>query len=87
MEVVGLFYGHLVYLTAIWYMLWPFGTLYGYLVYFTLFWYVAPNKSGNPVPPYTLTGFDLATPKLQSPRWQVVPIPLYLAANAFCLLK
>jgi hypothetical protein len=50
MEDVGIFYGHLVYFTAIWYMLLPF-------VYFVVFWYIFPRfgmfyqeKSGNPEP-------------------------------------
>jgi hypothetical protein len=43
------FYGHLVYFTAIRYILWSFGIIYGYLVYFIPFWYVGPEKSGNPV--------------------------------------
>jgi hypothetical protein len=37
MEVVGLFYGHLVYFTAIWYILLLFGI-------FSPFWYVVPRK-------------------------------------------
>jgi hypothetical protein len=35
-----IFYGHLVYFTAIWYILLPFGIFYGYLVYFPPFLYV-----------------------------------------------
>jgi hypothetical protein len=31
MEDVGIFYGHMVYLTAIWYILWPF---FGYFYVF-----------------------------------------------------
>jgi hypothetical protein len=27
MENAGVFYGHLVYFTAIWYILWPFGNV------------------------------------------------------------
>jgi hypothetical protein len=42
------FYGDLVYFTAIWYSLWPFGILYGYLVYFFPFWYVVPKKIWQP---------------------------------------
>jgi hypothetical protein len=37
MEDVGMFYGHWVYFTAIWYFLWPFSIFYGYLVYFLRF--------------------------------------------------
>jgi hypothetical protein len=48
MEDVGIFYGHLVYFTAIWYISWPFGVFYFYLVYFSLFWYVVPRKIWQP---------------------------------------
>jgi hypothetical protein len=34
MEDVGIFYGHLVYFTAISYILWTFGIFYGNLVHF-----------------------------------------------------
>jgi hypothetical protein len=44
----GKFYGHLVYFTAIWYILWPSGILYGHLVYFFPFWYVEPRKIWQP---------------------------------------
>jgi hypothetical protein len=41
MEVIvrpfGLFYGHLVYFVAIWYVFWLFGIFFP-------FWYVAPRK-------------------------------------------
>jgi hypothetical protein len=46
MEAVGIFYGHLVYFTAIGYILLPFGILCGNLVYFVVIWYIF--KSGNP---------------------------------------
>jgi hypothetical protein len=36
----GIFYGHLVYFMAIWYILWLFGIFYGYLVYFMAIWYI-----------------------------------------------
>jgi hypothetical protein len=49
MKDVGKFYGHLVYFSAISYILWPFGIFYGHLVYifcgrFGTFFL----KSGNP---------------------------------------
>jgi hypothetical protein len=50
MDDVGLFYGHLAYVTAILYTLWPFGIFYGYLLYFSPFWYVAPRKIWQPGP-------------------------------------
>jgi hypothetical protein len=34
------FYGHLVYFTAIWSILQPFGLFYIHLVYFTAIWYI-----------------------------------------------
>jgi hypothetical protein len=45
MENVGIFYGHLEYFTAIWYILWPFGNL---LYNFPLFGILCEEKSGNP---------------------------------------
>jgi hypothetical protein len=50
MEDVGIFYGRLVYSTAIWYILWPFGILFGYLVHFSRFGMLYREKSGNPGP-------------------------------------
>jgi hypothetical protein len=38
MEDVGIFYGRLVYLCNIWYILWLFGIFCGYLVYFVVIW-------------------------------------------------
>jgi hypothetical protein len=45
---VGIFYGHLEYITAVWYIFWPFGT-------FVAIWYIFPRfgilfqeKSGTP---------------------------------------
>jgi hypothetical protein len=46
-EYVCLFYGYLVYSTAVWYVLWPFRILYGYLVYFFRFGMFDQQKSGN----------------------------------------
>jgi hypothetical protein len=50
----GIFYCHLVYFMAIWYILWPF-VFYDHLVYFPRFWYIFlrfgifhREKSGNP---------------------------------------
>jgi hypothetical protein len=37
MENVGIFYGHLEYFTAIWYIFKPFDIVLGNLVYFTSF--------------------------------------------------
>jgi hypothetical protein len=48
MEEVGIFYGHLVYSTAIWYILWPFGIFYGYFVCFSRFGMLYQEKFGNP---------------------------------------
>jgi hypothetical protein len=36
-EDVGIFYDHLVYLTAIWYILWTFGSIDGHLDIFSRF--------------------------------------------------
>jgi hypothetical protein len=48
MEAVGKFYGHLIYFTAFWYPLWPFGIFGGYLVYYSPRWYVALRKIWQP---------------------------------------
>jgi hypothetical protein len=52
-ENVGIIYGHLVYFTAIWYILWPFGNL---LVIFSRFGILCQEKSGNPVSDSKLPG-------------------------------
>jgi hypothetical protein len=53
----GIFCGHLVYFTSIWYILWPFDLFYCHLVDFVAFWYIFtrfgilyPENSGNPGP-------------------------------------
>jgi hypothetical protein len=43
-----IFYGHLVYFTAIVNILYPFGIFYGNLVYFPTFWYFGPRKIWQP---------------------------------------
>jgi hypothetical protein len=48
MEDVGIFYGHLVYCTDIWYILWPFGIFHGYLVHFSRFGMLYQEKYDNP---------------------------------------
>jgi hypothetical protein len=48
MEDVGIFYAPLVYFTAIWSSLWPFGIFDGYLVYISRFGKLCQEKSGNP---------------------------------------
>jgi hypothetical protein len=49
MEDFGLFYGHLVYFTDIWYTLRTFGIFHIYLVYFPRFgMLIYQEKSGNP---------------------------------------
>jgi hypothetical protein len=52
---VGIFYGHLVYFTAIWSISLAFGIFYGHLVYFVAhfgkffpFWFVVPRKIWQP---------------------------------------
>jgi hypothetical protein len=53
MEGDGIFKGHLVYYSAIWYILWPSGIYCGHLVYFMVicfhrFGLLYQEKSGNP---------------------------------------
>jgi hypothetical protein len=47
MEKVGHFYGNLVYVMVIWYILGPFGKFNGHLVYFSRFGMLYQEKSGN----------------------------------------
>jgi hypothetical protein len=62
MKNVGMFYGHLVYCTAIRSIVRPLGLLYGHLIYFIAVWYIffrfgmlCHENSGNPdkYRPYT----------------------------------
>jgi hypothetical protein len=57
---VGLFYGHLVYFTDIWYISWPFGILCDTLVYFSRFGMLYQEKSGNPDNQFCGLVFELA---------------------------
>jgi hypothetical protein len=50
MEDVGIFYDHLKYNTAIWYILWPFGNLAAIWYIFPRFGILCQEKSGNPDP-------------------------------------
>jgi hypothetical protein len=59
MEDVGIFCGHLVYFTAIRYILRPLGIFYGHLVYFSLFWYVVPRKIWQPCSRVEDRGFQV----------------------------
>jgi hypothetical protein len=43
-EDVRIFYGRLIYFTAIWHILWPFGIIGIY----SCFWYVVPRKIWQP---------------------------------------
>jgi hypothetical protein len=56
MENVGLFYDHLAYFTAIWYILRPFGTFYSHLVYSFLFLVSCTNKNPATLPSSSNTG-------------------------------
>jgi hypothetical protein len=46
--LVYVLYLHLVYLTAIWCILWTFGISDGHLVYFPPFWYLVAIKIWQP---------------------------------------
>jgi hypothetical protein len=48
MEKVGIFYGHLEYINAIWYTLWPFGKVGAIWYIFPPFGILCQEKSGNP---------------------------------------
>jgi hypothetical protein len=45
---VGIFYGHLVYLMAIWYILWSFVIFVGHFYIFSRFGMSYQERSGNP---------------------------------------
>jgi hypothetical protein len=48
MEKVGIFYCYLEYITAIWYMLWPFGNLPTIWYIFPRFGILYQENAGNP---------------------------------------
>jgi hypothetical protein len=48
MENFAMFYGHLEYLTALWYTLWPIGTFCGHLVCFSHFVNLVLRKIWQP---------------------------------------
>jgi hypothetical protein len=48
LEIVGLFHGHFKYFTAIWYILWPFGTVVAIWNTFPHFGTLCRGKSGSP---------------------------------------
>jgi hypothetical protein len=50
MEKVGIFYCYFEYITAIWYMLWPFGNLATIWYIFRPFWYIVSRKCWQPWP-------------------------------------
>jgi hypothetical protein len=45
---VGKLYGHLVYFTAISYILWPLEIFFGRFGIFSPFWYIVPRKIWQP---------------------------------------
>jgi hypothetical protein len=50
MEKVDLFHGHFEYITAIWYILWPFGNLVAIWYIFQYFGILYQEQFGNPAP-------------------------------------
>jgi hypothetical protein len=54
MEKFGLFYLHLKYIMAIWYILWPFDNVVAIWYIFSRFGIFCQEKSGNPVLPVAL---------------------------------
>jgi hypothetical protein len=48
MENIGMFYGHVEYILAIWYIIWPMGNLVVFWYIFSLFGILYHEKSGNP---------------------------------------
>jgi polyferredoxin len=64
-EKVGIFYGHLEYNSAIWYMSCPFGILVAIFGIFSPFGILYQEKSGNPAP--------MNHAKRGIPRYQIPP--------------
>jgi hypothetical protein len=71
----GLFYGHLVYFTAIWSILRPFGIFVGHFAYFVVIWYMSPRlgklhqeKSGIPASNKGVPGADAGKVGLRAPN-------------------
>jgi hypothetical protein len=60
-EKVGIFYGYLEYLTAIWYILWPFSNFLAIRYIFHRFGILHQEKSGNPGTETSLKVIDLHT--------------------------
>jgi hypothetical protein len=50
MENLGIFYDHLVYLTSIGNIVWPFGIFCGHLECFSSFWYFEKEKLATLLP-------------------------------------
>jgi hypothetical protein len=48
MEFVGIFYGDLVHLVVLYYILWTIGIVRGKLVYLFPLWYFVPRKIWQP---------------------------------------
>jgi hypothetical protein len=48
LQSFGVFYGHVVYFMAIWYILWPFGNAVVIWYIFPRFGMLCQEKSGNP---------------------------------------
>jgi hypothetical protein len=48
MENVGIFYGHLEHIAAIWYILWKLGNLVSIWYIFPCFCILCQEKTGNP---------------------------------------
>jgi hypothetical protein len=82
-EDVGIFYRHLVYLKAYWYILLPFGIFSGYLVYFHHFGMLYQNKSGNPGPKQGIRRTEFSVTRLG----EFSPIGRMFSLGSFFKLK
>jgi hypothetical protein len=69
MENFSIFYDHLEYFTAIWYILWTFGIVYVHLVYFPVLVFLVQEKSGNPGSQMQLSSEKLLRQTLQPAEW------------------
>jgi hypothetical protein len=70
MENVGILYGNLEFVTAIWYILWSFGNFEAIWYIFPRFGILCKEKSGNPVSQQKLPGRSLTIDQRYSvPKW------------------
>jgi hypothetical protein len=68
-----MFYGHLVYFAAIWYILWPIGTFRVLGTFFPRFGTLYQEKSGKPVQNDTLQTFPFFN-AIEDQNGRIIPV-------------